>query len=153
MSVREQSHVAINCACPSDHPVRARAHLRRRLPAWAAIAKDQPARRALVNLARRQSLVLAVVPLGEVMVYYRFVAEPSQLAGFARPLHRATEDESERLLGELRPHSFGEPAPVVGQRNIGRSSVLPAEAPRRLAVSDREDIHVRLLSGQTLSAS
>src|SRR5205814_8938020 len=70
-----------------------------------------------------------------------------------RPLHRATEDERECLLGEHRPHSFGEPAPVVGQRNVGRSSVLPAKAPRRLAVSDREDIHIRLPRGQTLSAS
>src|SRR6201993_3829220 len=68
-------------------------------------------------------------------------------------MHRAAEDERELLLGEHPPHSFGEPAPVVGQRNVGRSSVLPAEAPRRLAVSDREDIHIRLLRGQTLSAS
>jgi hypothetical protein len=37
------------------------------------------------------------------------------------------------------------PTPVVGQRDVRRARVLPAEAPRGLAVSDRKDVHARVL--------
>src|ERR1700758_4369737 len=106
-----------------------------------------------MDLFRRQSLILAPVPLGEVRFDAGHIGEPCQCAGLARPLHRADEYERERLLGEHRPHLFGKPPPVVGQGNVCRAGVLPAEAPRRLAVPDREDVHVHLLEDQMLSAS
>ena len=53
----------------------------------------------------------------------------------------------------LRAHPLGKFASVVGQRDVRRAGMLAAEAPRRLPVSHREHVHVRLRQVQTLSAS
>ena len=68
VAVREQRSVASGRARPSYHPVYSRAHLLRRLATRAPIPEVQPARRRLVDLFGRQSLVVAVVPLDEVGV-------------------------------------------------------------------------------------
>jgi hypothetical protein len=70
-----------------------------------------------------------------------------------RALQWAAKDERKRFPSEHRSHPFSEPAAIVRQRDVGRPGVLPAQAPCRLAVSYREDVHVRLLQAQTLSAS
>ncbi len=82
-----------------------------------------------MDLLRRQSLMLAVVPLGEVGIGDAHIAEPRQCAGLAHPLHRTDEHERERLLGEHRPYLFSKPPPVVGQGDVCRAGVLPAKAP------------------------
>ena len=61
--------------------------------------------------------------------------------------------QPKHISGKHRPHPLRKPAAVVGQRDVRRPSVLATEAPRRLPVPDREDVHVRLLERQTLSAS
>jgi hypothetical protein len=136
-----------------DHPVHTRTHLFRRLAARASIPEDQPARRNLTDLLRRQSLVLTVVPLDQVGVDHCLIAEAGQLAGLSCPLHRAADNKPKRIPGEYRPHLLCKPTAVVGQRNVRRPCVLPGKAPRRLPVPDREHIHVRPRQGQTLSAS
>ena len=142
--MREQRDVAVDRARPGYHPVHARTHLFRRLAARASIPEDQPARRHLVDLLGRQSLVLAVVPLDQVGVDDGLVAQARQFAGLSRPLHRAAENKRKCVGGEYRPHPLRKPATVVGQRNVRRTGVLATEAPRRLPVPDREHVHVRL---------
>src|SRR5262249_21044401 len=144
---------AVDRARPGDHPVHTRTHLFRRLTARASIPEDLPARRGLVDLLGRQSLVLAIVPLDQVGVDHGLIAEASQLAGLSCPLHRTAENELERIPGEYRPHPLCKSPAVVGQRDVRHACVLPGKAPRRLPVPDREHIHVRLRHGQTLSAS
>src|SRR5262249_36761062 len=117
----------------------------------ASVPENQPAWSALVDLPPRQTLVLAVIPLTQIRVDNGSVTKARQLARLASTLHRTTEDESERFLGEHRPHPLGEPAPIVGQRDIRGSRVLAAEAPRRLTVSDCEHVHVRLLGSDIVS--
>ena len=73
------------------------------------------------------------------------VAEAGKRAGLPRPLQRTDEHETECLLGQHGPQLLGEASPVVGQRDIGRAGVLPAQAPRGLAVSDREQVHWAVL--------
>src|SRR6185312_983218 len=68
------------------------------------------------------------------------VSQSRQFAGLACSLHGATEDELKRVAGEDRAHPLREPATVVGQRDVGGPSVLSTQAPRRLAVPDREDV-------------
>jgi hypothetical protein len=140
-------------ARPGDHPVHTGTHLFRRLTARASIPEGQRVRRNLVDLVRRQSFVLAVVPLDQVGVDHCLIAEAGQLAGLSCSLHRAAQNEPKRIPGEYRPHPLCKPTAVVGQRDVRRPCVLPGKAPRRLTVPDREHIHVRLSHGQTLSAS
>ena len=66
VSVREQRNVAVDRARAGDHTVHARTDLLRRLAAWSFIPKEQPTRRHAVDLPRRQSLVVAVVPFHQV---------------------------------------------------------------------------------------
>ena len=143
----------VDRARPGDHPIHPRAHLLRRLAARASIPEDQPVRRRLADLLGRQSLVLAVVPLDQVGLDDGRVAEARQLAGLPCPLQRADENERERLLGQHGPHPLGESTPVVGQRDVGRARVLPAQAPRGLPVPDRERRSRPPPPAQTLSAS
>ena len=140
-------------ACSGNHPVRPRTHLLRRLPTWASIPEDQPALRSLVDLLGCQSLIFAVVPLDQVVIYDGWISETCEFTCLPRPLHWATENERKRVLGEHRSHSFGKPAPAFGQGDVCRPGVLAAQAPRRLAMSDREKVQLHLLGGQTLSAS
>src|SRR5580692_2584634 len=146
VSVGKQRNVAIGTPRSRNHPIHPGTHLLWRLTARASIPKDQPARRHRMDLLRRQSLILAVIPLGEVGMDDGHIAEPRQCAGLARPLHRADEYERERLFGEHRSHLFSKPPPVVGQGDVSRAGVLPAEAPRGFPMPDRKDVHPRLLT-------
>src|SRR3984893_1102600 len=146
VSVGKQRDVAIGTPRSRNHPIHPRTHLLWHLTARASIPKDQPARRHLMDLLRRQSLILAVIPLGEVGSDAAPAANSRQFAGLPRPRHRAAQNDSEGLLGEHRPHPLGEPAPIVGQRDIRRPGVLPAEAPPGFPMPDCKDVHSRLLT-------
>src|SRR5262249_50557261 len=117
-------------------------------------ALDRLARTASASPARNperppdlfgcQSLVLAVVPFGEVGVNDSFVAEADQLAGLSCTLHGAAENESKSNRGEYWPHPLCKAAAIVGQRDVRRARVLPGKAPLRFSLPDREHAHVRL---------
>jgi hypothetical protein len=76
-----------------------------------------------------------------------------EFAGLLRPLHWTGESKSREISGQDRPHPFRKPAAVVGQRDVRRAGVLATEAQLCLTVPYREDVHVRLLESQMLSAS
>src|SRR5262245_60249717 len=93
VAVREQRDVAAGGAGPREHAVDALADLLGALAAGAAVGEDHPARRALLDLVRRQALVLAVVPFDEVGLDLRAGAEARQVAGDPRALQRAREHQ------------------------------------------------------------
>src|SRR5262245_39890487 len=99
VAVREQCGVAGDRAGPRYHPVYPRTNLLRRLATRAPISEDQPARRRLLDLLGRQSLVVAVVPLDEVGVDDGSIGQARQLAGLSRPLHRAAENKLKYVGG------------------------------------------------------
>src|SRR5271165_1364092 len=136
VSVREQSNVAIKCARPANDPIRAGADLLRSPATGTSIAEYQPAGGDLSDLAGRQSLVCAVVPLHQVVIDNGLLAEPGELAGFPRPLHWTDENKRECQLAQLRPHSLSEATAIVSQRNVGRPSVAAVQAPRGLPMPD-----------------
>src|SRR5262245_12845120 len=83
-----------------DNPIDPRADLFWRLPARAAIAKNHPVRPFRMNLLWRKPLVLPIVPLHQIALDMRTVAESRELAGFAGPLQRTGQNQREGLLGE-----------------------------------------------------
>ena len=115
-------------AGPGYHTVHPRTHLAGRLPVRASVSEDQPARCRLVDLLRRQTLVLAVIPLDQVAVDNDRVTETDQFASLARPLHRAAEDERNDL-----PASTGQ---ILSASRLPFSvngiSVVPVCCPLRL---------------------
>src|SRR5215467_3436220 len=81
----------------SIHPL---ADLLWRFSVRASIPEDQPAGGLSVNLTGRQTLIPAVVPLDQIGIHDRLVAEPGQGAGFTSPLQGTGEDEGEGLPGK-----------------------------------------------------
>jgi len=128
-----------------DDAIDPSANLLGRFATWAAVSEDQPARLYLVDLFRGLAIVLAVIPLGQIGVNHHILAETRQFARLARPLHRAAERAPREISRKDWPQPFGDPAAMVGQRNISRPRVPAIEAPCRLTMPDREDVHVRLL--------
>src|SRR5262249_25900035 len=112
-----------------------RADLFRRLPARAAVTKNHPVRPFGVNLLWRKPLVLPIVPLQQIALDMRTVAESRQLAGLPCAVERARQDESEQFFGENRPQESGGRAPIVRERNIRHAGMLPAQAPLGFAMA------------------
>ncbi len=81
--VGEECHVAFDRAGSGYHPVRPRIDLLRSLAARASVPENQPARRRLMDLPGRQTLVCAIIPLDEVGFDNGRVAETRQFAGLA----------------------------------------------------------------------
>jgi hypothetical protein len=76
-------------------------------------------------LLRRQALVLAVIPFGQIAIDDGFLDKARQSASLTRTLHRAAENEREQIHGEHRPNPLGKPASIVGQ-DVRRRGVLSA---------------------------
>src|SRR5262249_54073279 len=130
-------------------PVRPGADLVRCFAARGAVAEDQPAGSRLVDLLRRDPLVLTVVPLHEVRLDHGVAPEPHQLAGLARPTEGTRENEREGHLGQNGLETAGHCSPIVGEWKVRHAGVLPAQAPRGLSVAD--DIDPLLSAGHAQS--
>src|SRR5262249_43135628 len=109
VSMRKQRYVAIDRARPGDHPVDAATNLLWCLAAWASVPEEEPPRPHFLDLLGRQPLVVAVVPLHEVGVDDRLVAQACQLAGLSRPLHRTAENKRKFVGGEYGLHPLRKP--------------------------------------------
>ena len=66
------------------------------LPAGAAVAEQHPSGRLRMDLLRGQPFVLAIVPLHQITIDFSALAEAGQLAGLARALKRARQNQRER---------------------------------------------------------
>src|SRR5262245_15214377 len=135
MAMCKQGDVSLCGAGFGDNPIDPRTDLFWRLPAWAAIAKNHPVRSFRMNLLWGKPLVLPIVPLHQIALDMRTVAESRQLAGLAGAVERAGQDESERFFGENGLEKSGGRAPIVRERNIRHAGMLPAQAPLGFAVA------------------
>ena len=93
--VREERDDASGRDRALEHTVGARRHLVGGLPARSSVAKDRPSRDLSADLIGGAPLVLAVVPLGEVVRDIRFGLAAREHARHPRPLARAREHERE----------------------------------------------------------
>jgi hypothetical protein len=152
MAMGEQGNISFRGARLSDDPIHSSSDLLRRLAARSTVAEDQPTRSRFVNLLRGQSFVLAVIPLHQIALGDGSVSESGQRTGFPGALQRAHQHEREGFLGQRGAEPLGKPAPIIGERYVGRAGVLTAQAPRGLTVPDYEYPHAGC-PDQTLSAS
>src|SRR5262245_58916749 len=134
--MRKQGDVFLCGAGSGDNTIDPCADLFRRLPAWAAVAKNHPVRSFRMNLLWRKPLVLPIVPLHQIALDMRTAAESRQLAGLACAVERAGQDESERFFGENRPQKSRGRTPVLRERNVSHAGMLPAQAPLGFAVAN-----------------
>src|SRR5262245_63296536 len=153
MAMCKQGDVSLCGAGFGDNPIDPRTDLFWRLPAWAAIAKNHPVRSFRMNLLWGKPLVLPIVPLHQIALDIRMVAESRQLAGLACAVERAGQDESERFFGENRPQKSRGRAPIVRERNVSHAGMLPAQAPLGLPVAHQINLllfpcHGNLLDGR-----
>ncbi len=147
VGVREQQRVAGLRRAAREDPPGAVGDLLGGLPAGRVAVPDRPARHLDADLGGGEALVVAVLPLGEVVVDLGVgvAGEPRRLAG---PLARAGEDEREIVGVEPGPERAGVVDAARQQRHVGATGVPPGLAPLGRAVADQPHLggragHVR----------
>jgi hypothetical protein len=141
VAVAEDERVDLGAAKLLDDPVGAPAHVRRDLAARGRVGPERPARPLSADICGRPPVVLAVVPLHQVVTQLGCTAEAGQLAGLASPAQRARQDEPEAAASKRLPDQPRLPLAFLVQRDVGSARVLPRDRPLRLAVTDEDDLH------------
>src|SRR5207249_639942 len=85
---------------------------------------------------RRATLVLAVVPLHQLVARNRTVSVASQPAGLDGALQRARQNEREAPASERAADALRLVPALLGERDVGPAGVPLVRAPVRLAVTD-----------------
>ena len=155
MPVSDQDHVAMRHG--RRHPVQQfvgpLGHLRRALATRNRMRPHAPVRHRLPDLVGGQALVVAVIPLGEVLGHLVHV-QTRQLGSVLRTLARTAQHQRGRQMRppQMAQHQPGAPRLLLtldGQRNVRAAGVLAGERPLRLAVTEYVD--QRLLVGSHLN--
>lgn len=145
MAAGKEQHISINSAEPFHHATCPISQIDQVLAAGATVAEYLPAGPLLLDLVRRLSLVIAVVPFGEVAINDSDPPESRQFAGAHRSLQWAGEDTRNAQAFEPLGKSVSIPFTSLGQWEISQSGVLPRDRPGSLAVS-REIDYRKLLT-------
>ena len=106
--MRHQRDVALDGARLGDDAVAAGGDVVGHLAAGRAVAPQEPVRALLADLRRGQPLVLAVVPLEQVVAQPRAL-EARELRRLPRPRERGAEHEGEVVAGEALAQRRGPP--------------------------------------------
>ena len=144
MAMREDGNVTFQRPEPSNQPVCAFGNLGGRVAAWTSVSKDIPFWPCLANIRRAQSLVLAVVPLGEVRFDFRKVTQPGQLACSPCTLQGTSEYAAERHSAEPLCQIAGVLFALFNQRDIGSTGMLAGERPSGFAVSHQKKVREKI---------
>src|ERR1035441_70403 len=140
VAVGEDGASSVDAGELGDRAVGARADLGRALASGAAGAPQIPVGALDPDLPGCQSLVLAVVPLEQILANLRLRAQPAQLACFACTPGRAHEHTREAQPAQTAGQRPRRLTATVGQRNIGTTGVAPVAAPLGLGVAHQEDL-------------
>jgi hypothetical protein len=127
-------------ADPIDHPVEPARNLRSRFATGNLTVPDRPARNRLPDLLAGLALIIAVEPLGKVVVDLRFVFanEPSQLRSLAGSSPWAAEYQLEVLRQEVALQGAGQPLAGLGERQVGDGGVPARPTPFSFAMADQK---------------
>src|SRR3954469_5679016 len=123
MAVREDRDVASDGAKPLDDAVSTRTHVRCRLAARAAVAPYRPPWPRLADLRRCQALVVAVLPLAQIVDDVCGIAEPGEPARLRGSLQRTGQHGTELVGAQCGRHRTRSGLATGGEREIGRPGV------------------------------
>ena len=137
--MRKQRHLAvIRCPfqSPRNHAIGSLAHMLHCLAAHQRARPHVPLRIVIffTHIFGRLALGLAVIPLAQALVHQGLRAQPGDLTGLARPLHRARQYLGKRLAFEVFAQLAGPLTSLVGQRNVSPARMGPAQTPLRLTM-------------------
>ena len=140
MAVGEEDDIVIDRLGAGDDPVATLGHLVGGLPSGSRAGEDGPGRVLLADLLGGDPLVLAVVPLGEVVRDLCAIKESGQLAGALRAGPGTAEDELEIPVGEFLLKRGSLTLPLGGERDVAEGSVASVLAPLGFTVADEDDL-------------
>src|SRR4051795_2076408 len=95
MAARENQHISLDKANAAGHTIGSQDHVFRRLASGTAVAKQLPVRTLLMNIHCTAALVVAVVPLDQILVDFSHIAETCQFTGMACAPQGAGQDHRE----------------------------------------------------------
>src|SRR5919197_6096992 len=125
------------------------------VPPARAVPPDRPARHLEADVHGRPALVIAVVPLHEVVASLRDIAEARQPARLRRPLEGARQHQGEAAPAQVAPDVLGLQSALLGQGDVCSPGVAALEAPFRLTVAYEHDLvgHRASLTGPGLDSA
>ncbi len=142
MSVRKDERVAVDPLAAINHATNANGNLFRVLAVWASILKERPVRIALVNLFRRESFVVSVVPLKQIVRVLRLWKKPSEFAG-SNGAQEWTRQHKFELRG-VSEHEFTRSErfrlATGQQRQVRAPGVLPRQTPFGFGVPHEHEV-------------
>ena len=116
----------------------------------ATMAPDRPVRDGFTDRGSCDPLVVAVVPLDDVVAALHLIAEPGQLAGALCPLEGRAEHRCKCLLAEDRAEGFRFTLGL--QRQVCAAGVPSIESPFRCPMAQKPELALhQLISGVTNS--
>jgi len=94
MGAGEEQCISSGCSHSAQHAVGPGGYLVRRLASRTAIAKNLPVGAHTVNLRRRQTFILTIVPFEQVGIDFSFGAKTRQVTGSVCALQRTCKYSS-----------------------------------------------------------
>ena len=95
MAMRKDCDVGLQLSNSCDYSIGSEPNLFGGFPARTGMSPDRPSRNLLLDLFRRDSFVIAVIPLHQVGTEFDPSAQAGETSGLERSLQRAAQDFSQ----------------------------------------------------------
>ena len=140
MAMGEEDHIIPDRLGPGNDPVTALGYLLGGVTVRSRMGEYGPVRILLPDLLGGDPLVVAIMPLGQVLCDFRMLEQAGELAGPSCTLVRAAKDQLKVPVGELRLERGGLALSFQGQGNFAEGSVSTVFAPLGFTVADKNDL-------------
>ncbi len=137
VAVAEQDDLSFLRPRLLDQPVGSGADIGRALSVGGAVAPHRPVRHLATDLDGPSSLVVAVVPLPQVLADPGLVPQPGEAARLPSPGRRAGEHTGEAAPAQPVTQNHRLRTAEVGERNVATARVPPIPGPVGLTMSDQ----------------
>ncbi len=137
--MREKKHVPGAGSKALQDSIRSRGDFAWRFASGASVKKQIPSRLLLPDLGGPSSLVVSVVPLGDIFVDFGNVPESSQLTGSASTLEWARQHLCKRQSVQAALEPQGIALTQFGQGQVGGAGVPSVRGPLGFSVSSQID--------------
>src|SRR6516165_9198725 len=144
MAMRKDCDVRIQLPNSCDYSVGPEPNLFGGFPARTRMSPDRPSRNLLLDLFRRDSFVITVVPLHQIGTGFDPGAQACEASSLECSLQRAAQDFSQGHSVKDRQEETGLRSSGVCERDIGASGVPPVPSPLGFAVANEIYLHFGL---------